>query len=60
MSLTKKWYTVADAASKYGVSTDQLLQWVDCGLVRTEEDKGETTLLNSDDIEQELGLIPSV
>jgi len=60
MSLTKNWYTIDEAASKYGVSTKELLEWVDRGLVRTEGDKGKVALLNSDDIEQELGLIPSV
>jgi DNA-binding transcriptional MerR regulator len=60
MSLTKNWYTIDEAASKYGLSTQQLQKWVDGGLVRTEEDKGTVTLLNSDDIEQELRLIPSV
>ena len=60
MSLTKNWYTIDEAASKYGVSTKELLEWVDRGLVRTEGDKGTVALLNSDDIEQELGLIPSV
>jgi len=60
MSLTKNWYTIDEAASKYGVSTVQLLQWVDLGLVRTEGEKGDVALLNSDDIEQELNLITSV
>lgn len=60
MSLTKNWYTIDEAASKYGLSTQQLQKWVDAGLVRTEEDKGKETLLNSDDIEQELRLVPSV
>jgi len=60
MSLTKSWYTVEEAASKYGVSDKQLLQWVEDGLVRTEGDKGKATLLNGDDIELELGLVSSV
>ena len=60
MSLTKTWYTVDDAASKYGVSVNQLLHWAELGLVRTEEDKGMVTMLNGDDIERELNLTPSV
>jgi predicted site-specific integrase-resolvase len=60
MSLTKNWYAIDEAASKYGLSMQQLQEWVDCGLVRTESAKGMTTLLNSDDIEQELHLTPSV
>lgn len=60
MSLTKNWYTIDEAASKYGLSTNQLQKWVDDGLIRTEEGKGKECLLNSDDIELELQLIPSV
>ncbi len=60
MSLTKTWYTVDDAASKYGVSVKQLLHWAEQGLVRNEGDNGKVTLLNGDDIERELNLTPSV
>jgi len=60
MSLTKNWYTIDEAASKYGLTTKQLEKWVDAGLVRTEEEEDKVTLLNSDDIEQELRLIPSI
>lgn len=60
MSLTKSWYTIDEAASKYGLSTKQLQKWVDGGLVRTEEDNGKATLLNGDDIELKLQLVPSV
>ena len=60
MSLTKSWYTLEEAASKYGLSTDELQKMVDGGLVRTEEAKGKETLLNSDDIEQQLNMVPSL
>lgn len=60
MSLTKSWYTIEEAAYKFGLSTHQLQQWVNYGLVRTEGDIDEVILLNSDDIEQELNMIPSV
>ena len=60
MSLTKNWYTFNDAASKFGVSIEQLQDWVFKGLVRTEEGRDKILLLNSDDIEQELNLTPSV
>lgn len=61
MSLTKSWYTFDEAASKYGLSAKQLQKWVEDGLVRTEEGKGnKVTLLNGDDIELELQLVPSV
>jgi hypothetical protein len=60
MSLTKNWYAIDAAASKYGLSMQQLQEWVDSGLVRTESSLGNITLLNIDDIEQKLNLTPSV
>jgi excisionase family DNA binding protein len=60
MSLTINWYTIEEAASKYGVTNKQLQKWVDNGVIRTEGGKGKMILLNSDDIEQELRLVPSI
>jgi len=60
MSLTKSWYTIEEATSKYGLSTKQLQIWVEDGFVRTEGANGKVTLLNGNDIELELQLIPSV
>ena len=60
MSLTKSWYTVDEAASKYGISVQKLLGWVEDGLVRSEGDKGKVMLVNGDDIEMEMNLTPSV
>ncbi|MDD2309949.1 MAG: MerR family transcriptional regulator [Desulfuromonadaceae bacterium] len=60
MSLTKSWYTFDEAASKFGVSTKQLQIWVDNGVVRTEDGKSKITMLNGNDIELELHLVPSV
>jgi predicted site-specific integrase-resolvase len=60
MSLTKNWYTVDEAASKYGISIQQLLDWVENGLVRSEGNKGKVIMVNGDDIEMELNLTPSV
>jgi hypothetical protein len=60
MSLTKSWYTIDEAADKFGLSIKELEQWVSRGLVRTEEHKGNVVLLNGDDIEQQLNLVPSV
>jgi predicted site-specific integrase-resolvase len=60
MSLTKSWYTFDEAASKFGVSTKQLQIWVDNGVVRTEDGKSKVTMLNGNDIELELHLVPSV
>ena len=60
MSLTKSWYTVDEAVSRYGVSIQKLLGWVEDGLVRSEGDRREVMLVNGDDIEMELNLTPSV
>lgn len=60
MSLTKSWYTFDEAVSKFGVSAKQLEIWVENGVVRTEEGNGKATMLNGDDIEMELNLVPSV
>lgn len=60
MSLTQSWYTIEEAAAKYGLTTEKIKQWVDRGLVRSEDQKGDSTLVNCDDIEQEMGLVPSI
>lgn len=60
MSLTKTWYTVDEAAAKFGVPAEQLLAWVEHGVLRSEGSKGKAVLLNGDDIERELNLTPSV
>jgi hypothetical protein len=60
MSLTKSWYTIEEAASKFGLSSEELHEMVDSGLVRTEEYKGKAVMLNGDDIEQQLNMVPSV
>jgi predicted site-specific integrase-resolvase len=60
MSLSKSWYTVDEAASRYGISVQQLLSWVEDGLVRSEGNKDKVIMVNGDDIEMELNLTPSV
>ena len=59
MSLTKTWYTKEEAMAKYGVSEFQLGRWLELGTVRTEHEKG-IVLVNCNDIEQELGMVPSI
>ena len=60
MSLTKSWYTIEEAVSKFGLSSVELQEKVDCGLIRTEDHKGKVDMLNGDDIEQQLNMVPSV
>lgn len=60
MSLTTSWYTIDEASAKFGISIVQLKLWVDLGMVRSEGNKGETILVNGDDVEQELHQTPLV
>ena len=60
MSLTKNWYTIDEAASKFGITNKQLWEWVENGVLRTEGGKGKLILLYGEDIERELNLTPSV
>ena len=54
MSLVKTWYAADDAAAKFGVSTSQILSWVDAGLVRCEREDGQVARVNIDDIRLEV------
>jgi excisionase family DNA binding protein len=60
MSLTKNWYTIDEAAAKFGISNKQLQEWVENGVLRTEEGQGKVIRLDGEDIERELNLTPSV
>jgi len=60
MSLTKSWYTLDEAAVKFGLSKEELQELVDLGLVRSEEQQDNAMMLNGDDIEQQLNMVPSV
>lgn len=51
MSLGKTWYRVEVAVEKFGVTAAQLEEWIEEGLVRTEQGEDGTLRLNGDDIE---------
>jgi predicted site-specific integrase-resolvase len=51
LSYIKTWYTLAEAESKFGVTTELILKWVDDGLVRCETEKGTVARINADDLE---------
>jgi len=51
MSFDKNWYTLADAAEKFGLEARKIQSWVEDGLVRTEEEHGKVVRVNADDIE---------
>ncbi|MDT8441762.1 MAG: MerR family transcriptional regulator [Desulfuromonadales bacterium] len=54
MSLVKTWYTPEDAASKFGLTMEQLLRWVEEGLVRAEQEEGKPVRVNIDDVRLEV------
>ena len=54
MSLVKTWYTPESAADKFGLKMDQLMAWVEDGLVRAEETDGKVVRVNIDDVRLEV------
>ncbi len=54
MSLVKTWYTPEAAADKFGISTGQLMVWVDEGLVRAEREGDKVERVNIDDVRIEV------
>lgn len=54
MSLVKTWYSIEDALAKFGLEKEQLQAWIDAGLIRTEEEKGEVVRVNIDDVRIEV------
>ena len=58
MSLGKTWYRVEKAAEKFGVSSEQIQEWIHEGLVRSELSEDGRTLANGDDISLQIeGLV---
>jgi hypothetical protein len=54
MSLVKTWYPPQQAADKFGIKLETVLQWVADGLVRSEESGSEVVQVNIDDVRLEV------
>jgi len=50
MSLGKTWYRVERAADKFGVTTEQIREWIADALLRTELSEEGEVLVNGDDL----------
>ena len=55
MSYVKTWYTLEEAESKFGLTREQILEWVEEGLVRSEQEGKKVVLVNGDDLELKIG-----
>ena len=54
MALMKTWYSPEDAAAKFGVQQEKILEWVEQGVIRCEREEETVTLVNVDDLRIEV------
>ena len=54
MSLVKTWYTPESAADKFGIQLTLLMEWVEEGLVRAEQEGDKVVRVNIDDVRIEV------
>jgi len=50
MLIGKTWYTLEEAEEKFGVDKTEILEWIEDGVVRTEEEGGKIVRVNAEDI----------
>jgi hypothetical protein len=55
MSFDKTWYTLEEAESKFGLAHDLILEWVEDGIIRCEQEGKRVVLVNGDDLELKIG-----
>ena len=52
--VTKSWFTLDEAESKFGIEKATILQWVEDGVVRAETEGEQVVRVNGDDLELKL------
>ena len=50
MSLGITWYTLAEAEGKSGLKQEEIVKWIDDGLIRVEKGENSEVLINIDDL----------
>lgn len=54
MSFEKNWYTLDEAAEKFGLEVRKIQEWVEDGLVRAEDEQGKIVRVHADDLDLKL------
>ena len=51
MRMETNWYTVEEAAAKFGMEKKVILAWIEEGIIRSEELDGNVVRVNGDDLD---------
>jgi hypothetical protein len=55
MTIEHTWYTLEEAESKFGLTRALILEWVEEGVVRSEQEGKRVVRVNGDDLELKIG-----